>query len=37
MESVNHATLSRADIKAYADAHGLAQVLIPADGETIRL
>lgn len=34
MEAVNHAMLSRADLKAFVDENGLsAQVRIPADGE----
>ena len=34
MEAVNHATLSRADLRAFVNENGLsAQVRIPADGE----
>lgn len=37
MEALDHATVSRADLRQYADAHGIStqQLLIPADGETI--
>jgi L-ascorbate metabolism protein UlaG (beta-lactamase superfamily) len=37
MEALDHATVSRADLRHYADAHGISpqQLLIPADGETI--
>lgn len=38
METVNHATLSRADLKAFVDEKNLsAQVRIPADGEAYTL
>lgn len=37
MEALDHATVSRADLRQYAEAHGISpqQLLIPADGETI--
>lgn len=37
MEALDHATVSRAELRAYADAHGISaeQLLIPADGETL--
>ncbi len=39
MEALDHATVSRADLRAYARANGISsdQLLIPADGETIEL
>jgi hypothetical protein len=35
MEALDHATISRADLRTYADAAGISleQLLIPADGE----
>lgn len=37
METVNHATVSRAELRDFLTAHGVnEQVLIPADGESIR-
>ena len=36
MEAVNHATLSRADLRAFAKQRGFADLLeVPEDGETI--
>lgn len=36
MEAVNHATVTRAELRAYLDEAGLSdQVLIPDDGETV--
>ncbi len=37
MEALDHATVSREDLRRYADAHGISaqQLLIPADGEVI--
>ncbi len=37
MEALDHATVSRADLRQYADARGIAaaQLLIPADGDTL--
>jgi L-ascorbate metabolism protein UlaG (beta-lactamase superfamily) len=37
MDSLDHATVSRADLRRYATAHGILpeQLLIPADGETL--
>ncbi len=39
MEAVDHATVSRADLRAYAADAGIvdSQLLIPADGETLVL
>ena len=39
MDSVDHAKVSRADLRAYAERYGIEakQLLIPADGETISL
>jgi hypothetical protein len=35
LEAVNHCVLSRADVRAWRDAQGLAgRVHVPADGET---
>jgi L-ascorbate metabolism protein UlaG (beta-lactamase superfamily) len=38
MEALDHATVSRAELRQYADAHGISsqQLLIPADGDTIQ-
>ena len=37
MEAVNHWTLSRAELRAFAEEHGFSGILsIPEDGETIR-
>jgi predicted alpha/beta hydrolase family esterase len=37
MEALDHATVSRAELRAYANAHGISaeQLFIPADGETL--
>jgi L-ascorbate metabolism protein UlaG (beta-lactamase superfamily) len=37
MDALDHATVSRADLRRYATAHGILpeQLLIPADGETL--
>lgn len=37
MEALDHATVSREDLRRYADEHGISpqQLLIPADGEVI--
>lgn len=39
MEALDHATVSRVDLRRYATAHGIQpeQLLIPADGETLDL
>jgi arsenate reductase-like glutaredoxin family protein len=38
MEAVNHATLSRKELREFLREQGMTQrVLIPADGETYRL
>jgi len=38
MEAVNHAVLSRAELRDFLTAHGLAgRVAIPADGETLQV
>ncbi len=39
MDSVDHATISRENLRQYADAHGIGpdRLLIPADGETLAL
>ncbi len=37
MDSVDHATVSREELRAYAEANGIQseQLLIPADGEKL--
>jgi hypothetical protein len=37
MDAVDHATVSRASLRAFATAHGVSpeQLRIPADGETL--
>jgi L-ascorbate metabolism protein UlaG (beta-lactamase superfamily) len=37
MDALDHATVSRAELRDYADTHGVSaqQLLIPADGETL--
>jgi hypothetical protein len=37
MEALDHATISREDLRHVADANGIAasRLLIPADGETV--
>jgi hypothetical protein len=37
LDSVDHATVSRGALRAYAEAHGVGpeQLLIPADGEEL--
>jgi hypothetical protein len=38
MEAVNHAALTRAELRAFVKEHRMAdRVLIPADGETLSL
>jgi L-ascorbate metabolism protein UlaG (beta-lactamase superfamily) len=39
MDAYDHSTVSRADLRAYTECEGIspAQLLIPADGETLRL
>ncbi len=39
MEALDHATVTRAELREYATDHGItpAQLLIPADGETLEL
>jgi L-ascorbate metabolism protein UlaG (beta-lactamase superfamily) len=39
MDSLDHATVSRTELRDYADAHGISaqQLLIPADGDTLTL
>ena len=38
MEAVNHAVLSRDELRDFLDEHGMtARVLVPADGETLSL
>ncbi len=39
MEALDHATVSRVDLRQYATDHGISneQLLIPADGETIKI
>ncbi|MBX3059694.1 MAG: MBL fold metallo-hydrolase [Anaerolineae bacterium] len=39
LESLDHGTVSRADLRALADSHGIpaSHLLIPQDGETLRL
>jgi L-ascorbate metabolism protein UlaG (beta-lactamase superfamily) len=38
MEALDHATISRSELREYADAHGISrnQLIIPADGEVIK-
>lgn len=35
MEALDHATVSRAELRQQADAAGIDNLLIPADGETL--
>ncbi|MNJ73480.1 hypothetical protein D3C81_2146740 [compost metagenome] len=38
MEAVNHAVLSRDELRDFLDEHGMTtRVLVPADGETLSL
>ena len=36
LDTVNHATISRADVRSYVQAQGFSNVLVPEDGEEMR-